>query len=423
LGHLTADKRTDRVVKFAPMLRKYLVFQHRWTGLLMTAFLAVVGLTGSILAFSPQLDRWINPQLHVRHGAGQKPLDLATLAEKAEDLAGPKALVGYFTETPDPDQVLVHLSAHKDPKTGNPYALGFNALYLDPYTGRELGRGFWHHTTNEFSRVRWESWVLAVHETFFMVPYGGTVVGYVAVVWTIDCFVGFYLTLPLGLSGFLKRWKLAWWVKWRAGTFRLNYDLHRASGLWLWPLLFIFAWSGVMFNFGPVYYKVMGKLFPSQSIEEQLKTLHPVHETGHPKLTWSQILPICEKLTSEQAKLKGFTVVRPLGMGYCEHEGFYSYSFLTQEDLGGRTLGSFIQVDGDTGELQLVYTPKTLLFGNRIDNWLYSLHWADFHDQLWFRLVVFLLGLAMVGLSVTGIYVWWKKRETRVLIKRRAAAF
>jgi len=154
LGNLTLDKRKDRFVKFAPVLRKYLVFQHHWTGLLMTAFLAVVGLTGSILAFSPQLDRWINPQLHVRHGAGLKPLDFATLAEKAQNLAGPKAFVGYFTETPDPDQVLVHLSSHKDPKTGHPYALGFNALYLDPYTGRELGRGFWHHTTNEFSRVR-----------------------------------------------------------------------------------------------------------------------------------------------------------------------------------------------------------------------------------------------------------------------------
>jgi len=90
LGNVTADKRKDRVVKFAPKLRKYLVFQHRWTGLLMTAFLAVVGVTGSILAFSPQVDGWINPQLHVRHRPGQKPLDYATSAEKAEDLAGPE---------------------------------------------------------------------------------------------------------------------------------------------------------------------------------------------------------------------------------------------------------------------------------------------------------------------------------------------
>jgi len=110
-------------------------------------------------------------------------------------------------------------------------------------------------------------------------------------------------------------------------------------------------------------------------------------------------------------------VVRPLGIGFSESEGFYTYSFLTKEDLGGRTQGSFIEVDGDTGELQLVYTPKTLLLGDRIESWLYSLHWADFHDELWFRIVVFFLGVAMVGLSVTGIYIWLKKRVAKNKMK------
>ena len=174
-----------------------------------------------------------------------------------------------------------------------------------------------------------------------------------------------------------------------------------------------------MFNMMPVYNKVMGKLFPTQSIDEQLKTLHPIHEEQHPKLTWRQVLPICEKLAADQANLKGLRIVRPLGIGYSLSDGFYTYSFMTNEDLGGRTLGSFVQVDGDTGELQLVYTPKNLLLGDRIFNWLYSLHWADFHDQLWYRVLVFLLGLAMVGLSVTGVYLWWKKREVRILSKRK----
>jgi uncharacterized iron-regulated membrane protein len=90
---------------------------------------------------------------------------------------------------------------------------------------------------------------------------------------------------------------------------------------------------------------------------------------------------------------------------------------LTQEDLGGRTQGSFIEVDGDTGELQLIYTPRTLLLGDRIESWLYSLHWADIHDQLWYRILVFLLGLIIVGLSVTGIYIWWKKLKNRQAVK------
>ena len=34
------------------MIRRYFIWQHRWTGLLMASFLFVVGLTGSLLAFN-----------------------------------------------------------------------------------------------------------------------------------------------------------------------------------------------------------------------------------------------------------------------------------------------------------------------------------------------------------------------------------
>jgi len=405
-------------MNFSSKIRNYLVFQHRWTGLLMTAFLVVVGLTGSILAFSPQLDRIINPQLHVQPRTGQKPLDYASLAEKADAIIGPKGATWYFTVAPDPDQVGVHCGGHTDPKTGKPYDLGFNMLYLDPYTGEELGRGICEGPT-KFSRVNWESWVLNLHQSCFIGDVGNTVVGYVAIVWTIDCFVGFYLTLPLGLSGFFRRWKPAWWVKWRAGTFRLNYDLHRAGGLWLWPLLFIFAWSGVMFNCGAVYEKVMGKLFPYKTFDQQLQTLHPGHISEYPKLSWRQALPLCEKLAEQQAKLKGFTIERPSGFCYITDPGVYSYSFVAKGDLGATTMPSGLWMDGDTGELQSIDFPGHSPIGNRITNWLYSLHWADFHGYLWYRALVCSLGLAIAGLSVTGVYVWWKKRETQGVIRIR----
>jgi uncharacterized iron-regulated membrane protein len=86
----------------------------------------------------------------------------------------------------------------------------------------------------------------------------------VALIWTLDCFVGFFLTLPVGnrrrsmvgtgriqpdevfrsdriRKGFWSCWKPAWQLKLGAGGHRVNYDLHRAAGLWLWAMLFVTA--------------------------------------------------------------------------------------------------------------------------------------------------------------------------------------
>src|ERR1700758_1906115 len=42
----------------------------------------------------------------------------------------------------------------------------------------------------------------------------------------------------------------------RADAFRINFDLHRAGGLWFWLLLFVFPWSSVMLALRPVYERV-----------------------------------------------------------------------------------------------------------------------------------------------------------------------
>jgi uncharacterized iron-regulated membrane protein len=43
------------------MIHRFFVWLHRWTGLTLTVFLILVGLTGSILAFKTKIDRVINP--------------------------------------------------------------------------------------------------------------------------------------------------------------------------------------------------------------------------------------------------------------------------------------------------------------------------------------------------------------------------
>nr|WP_306306218.1 PepSY domain-containing protein [Methylomonas koyamae] len=43
-------------------------------------------------------------------------------------------------------------------------------------------------------------------------------------------------------------------MKWRGSAYRINFDLHRAGGLWLWLLLLVFAWSSVYMNLSDSVY-------------------------------------------------------------------------------------------------------------------------------------------------------------------------
>ncbi|HTZ56502.1 MAG TPA: PepSY-associated TM helix domain-containing protein [Acidobacteriaceae bacterium] len=69
----------------AMAVRRYLTWQHRWTGLLMSAILFVAALTGPLLAFNSELERLISRQLFAVPKPGVVPLDFATLAGRTAE--------------------------------------------------------------------------------------------------------------------------------------------------------------------------------------------------------------------------------------------------------------------------------------------------------------------------------------------------
>ena len=171
------------------MIRHFFVWLHRWTGLLMAGFLIFEGLTGSMLAFKSDLERLICPRIYAAPRPGVAPLDLSALAERAGALVpqGQVAGVGLF----EPDQAGVMFIPRKDPATGMPYELGFIELYLDPWTGGELGR----RTSFDVSQglVNLMPFIYGLHCSLKLGATGIWILGVVALVWTLDGFVGFYL--------------------------------------------------------------------------------------------------------------------------------------------------------------------------------------------------------------------------------------
>jgi uncharacterized iron-regulated membrane protein len=400
-------------------MRRVFVWVHRYVGLAMALFLIIEGVTGSLLAFRGDLSAFFDPSLTApRPSPDAQRLDLAALAERAETLM-PNATAAYFFRLRD-DEAIVRMAPRNDPATGKPYSEDPGVIVLDPWTGGELGRSPYSGYTKGFL-ANVMPFVNDLHTALAMGGAGVWILAILALLWTIDCFVGFYLTLPLTLEKFWKRWKSAWLVKWRGGFYRVNFDLHRAGSLWFWAMLFVFAWSSVCLvdNMG-VYEKVTEALFDTRPIMEQLAGFGAPREGSGPmKLDWRAAQARGKELVAEQAAAGGFRLLEPKGLTSLGYARTYNYIVETDRPFpADKELVVFF--DGDDGSFRAVMGTSTGHFGETLTGWLRALHMArDPMDYLPYRIFVCAFGLVVAMLSITGVYVWWKKRAARLQSSKR----
>jgi uncharacterized iron-regulated membrane protein len=402
------------------MTRQFWVLIHRYAGLYMAVFLIVAGLTGTILAFEREINRWLIPEMSHVPVRDRPQLDPLTLRERAQAIFL-HARFNFVDMNTDPGDVVYFAPEPRtDPATGKPYDLDCAELYLNPYTGEETARVnkqdevTWPVTRRNFTRF-----VFEIHSKLYGGQIGEFLFGIAALIWTFDCFVGFYLTLPASSGPFWKRWGHAWWVKWRANAFRINFDLHRAAGLWTWALLFVFAISSVGFNLPQVYLPVMKHVFHMPDVQSNLPHLaQPVHD---PVLGWREAYVIGEQLAAQQASLHGFKLKQARGATYFIYDpnsGTFSYSAHGERDVGFHFPAVTVFFDGKTGELK----GRTFASGESaaitFTNWVNAIHTLTVGGMTT-QIGVGVMGIVIAMLSITGVYIWWKKHKGRILAASR----
>jgi len=405
----------------------------------MAVFLIVIGVTGSIIVFNPELNAWLDPPPKVAVRADAM-LDVYELRDRVMYLV-PHGLVNFLPLQVKPgDPFTAGITPRIDPATGKPYELEVDTIALDPYTGDELKRGkssegLWPITAKNFvdlvNRLHYQ---LAIPGNF-----GSWLFGCVALLWTIDCFVSGYLTLPISVrrmqnsngnvpasrepptKGWWQRWKPAWRVRWRGSAYHINFDLHRAGGLWVWVLLFVLAWTGVGFNLGEqIYQPVMKGLFGTPDPYGELPEAPDKHV--EPPMDFRKARDRARQLTAEQAQIEGFEVIREESFGYEPVKNVYFYAVHTNRDLveeGGSTL---LLMNATTGAFAGISLPTGQNFGATLNSWMFALHTA----AIWglpYRIFVAMLGLLVTVLSATGIYIWWKKRTARQVSRNSRTRF
>ena len=293
-------------------------------------------------------------------------------------------------------------------------ALGFDEIVLDPFDGHEIARGRSANLADGAAQII--PFLYKLHYSLALGAWGEWVLGVAAAIWTVDCFVGFYLSLPAGRRGWWRRWLKSWRVRWRARGYRLNFDLHRAGGLWLWPMLFVFAWSSVAMNLPAVYVPVMTALTDFRSSESRSELKGPAGN----QIGWDQALSIARQAAARETAARGLHVERERVLYYDPGRNAYSYAVRTERDRSDDGANSYFSIDANTGRLLRVDLPTGEHSGNTIDYWLGQLHVAGVFG-LPYRIFVSFLGVAVAIISVTGVVIWMKKRSARILGRRRLA--
>ena len=391
-------------------LRPALTLAHRWFGLAAALFLFIAGATGALISWDHELDALLNPQLFsARSGhAGLAQIPGAELASRLE-AAEPRLRVGYLLTEVEPGHTsLLSVEGRIDPASGKPYELGYNQVAVDPVTGQVQGRREWGEVS--LSRENLLPFLYKLHYTMHIPPgwgieFGVWLMGLIAIVWVFDCFIALWLSFPNWRS-----WRKSFAFRWGQGGHKVNFDLHRSGGVWIWALLLMVAVTSVSMNLNGQVMRPLVSAFSTLSASAFDSRLpQPPEKPIEAVLKRGQIMV----LAKAEARKRGWS--EPAGgIFYSSAYGVYGVGFFAPgKDHGDSGLGnSWLYFDGKDGSPAGDSVPGSGSAGDIFMQAQFPLHSGRIIG-LPGRIVMSTLGLLVAMLSVTGVIIWLRKRRAR----------
>ena len=380
-------------------LRAVLVRVHRYFGLAIAAFLIVAGVTGSALVFQHELDAALNPGLWRAERAGP-PLSPQAIADRVA-AADPRVTARWIPLDPAPRAAA---DIWVDWRGGAPRR--YDQMFVDPTTGAVNG-------TRAYGAARVDPphlvpFLHTLHKSLFLPGNAGAILlGIVALLWIADSVVGWALTLPRRPAW--RTWMASWRVKRHASPTRRTFDLHRAAGLWLWPLLILMGVSSLALT------------LPHEVFEPAVARFSPLSpepwddrpaQAGAPGLDFDAALA----RGTRAARGAGVTAASS-GVYHAPEASLYGVRF-GREDAG---TPAWVYLDSRTGGILRVETPGSGTAGDAIRRAQLPIH-AGRIGGLATRVLTSLLGLLIAALAVTGVLIWHRKRRARGVRRTREAA-
>jgi uncharacterized iron-regulated membrane protein len=395
-------------------MRSILVRLHRWFGIGTALFLFVSGLTGAIIAWNQELDAVLNPGFYYAR-SNQPLLSSLELANRVE-AADPRLHVTYLPLGVVPGRtLLMRVRGRRDPATGQPYALGFDQIAVDPATGRIQARREWGALS--LTRLNLMPFLYVFHYTLYLPTTGSGIaigiwlLGIVAIVWLFDSVIALVLAFPN-----FKTWRKSFAFRVQRGGYALVFDLHRSGGVWVWGLLGVIALTSIGMNLErPVMRPVVSLFSQLTPRPGSNPELHAPHPAGAAMLSRERIVALATaggqqmKLSAAPGAIFEIASLNLYGVGYFKPGG----------DYADRSLGNaWVYWDAWTGREAGASVPGRGSAGDIFMQAQFPLHSGRILG-LPGRILVSFMGVMVALLSATGLVIWFKKLKARRTAARR----
>jgi sulfite reductase (NADPH) flavoprotein alpha-component len=348
-------------------VRRFFLTIHLAAGLVAGAFMVMLGSTGSIIAFEPELDRLFHPHLsHVTPGA--RTLSLAEIGAAVSGKYGDEPIVAFLPST----------SAHVPAEV----IISRGIVSVNQYTGEILGLRTRGQTFLGFVR--------ALHVRLASGDIGKEIVTWSTVAMLLSLISGLYLWWPAKRVRIRKPW----------GSKAFLYDLHNAIGIFaLMPFLLLAA-TGAVLGFERGAASLLDRVADKPVVHVNKTAAGSQHEPGAVQVTPDNAVEIaCARIPGALA----YRVQMP------RFGGRYQVSLVK---LGDRVLGerNSISVDPWSGKVLSADRANDLSRRERAMAWNESIHTGTAFGMT-SRIIVATAGILLPVQAVSGLLIWLRRRK------------
>ncbi|MBC5772824.1 PepSY domain-containing protein [Pontibacter sp. KCTC 32443] len=371
-------------------MRKLILQLHLWVGLTAGAILSVVGITGSVYVFQPELTALLYADLYQSSNQGAKIVDARSIVKTAEKQFDGK-VSNIFFPLRELENYIVKIDGKKE------------FIFYDGATGLYLGEMAKRRGVMED--------VLEIHRELTIGEMGSIVTGISSLLLVLVLLSsGLYLWLPYKK----KQLKDGLRLKPNASFKRRNYDVHKVFGFYFIIPLFLVSITGVYFAFSEEVQAVVDYVTRTKEPTPDVTKIKSTYRADLPEVTIAQTLDMMDEMYPGYYK-------RNLIMPKDSADRIYFSVVNTAEVDAGPEYRPQVYIDQYTGKVLYAYEPHTSPAGRQLTrNWFVPIHFGEIGGWLT-RILWFFTGLMPAILWVSGIIIWRgrKKKNKRNKVLHR----